>query len=363
MIVTENRGSIWRFLATRLGLPASWDRTLSPEGVSLAAFHAVQFHMSSDAQSSPNLGKSSGSEPSGPPVEPLPAHPAAPAPQSGPGRGANVVLIPFLISIAGGVGFVVAYWLGESNLILGSMLALCFLGFGSALVIWSHRLMRSREVIAPRPALPSAPEESEALFEEMVPGEPSLQRRKLLVSMSAAAMATLAAAWFSVLRSFFGASPYGTSLSSTIWKRGQRLTMETGEIASIHSLKPGGSVVVFPENLQGYVSAQTVLIRVEEQDLQLPKERARWAPMGYLAYSRVCTHAGCPVGLFESENDVLLCPCHQSTFNVLNGAVPTGGPAARPLPQLPLYVDSEGHLRAAGGFTAPPGPGYWSISS
>jgi ubiquinol-cytochrome c reductase iron-sulfur subunit len=80
-----------------------------------------------------------------------------------------------------------------------------------------------------------------------------------------------------------------------------------------------------------------------------------------LAFSRICTHAGCPVGLYQSETHLLLCPCHQSTFNVLQSAVPTGGPATRSLPQLPLYVDSDGTLRASGGFSEPPGPGFWGM--
>lgn len=279
------------------------------------------------------------------------------------GTGTVLVLITFGISVLGGIGFVVAYWTTNSNVLLGGCLALCFLGFGCALVFWSHWLMRQREVSAPREPLPSDPQEYEALFEEIYPREPNIHRRKLLVGMSTAVVTTVAAAWISVFRSFFGASPYGAPLASTIWKRGQLLITDTGEVASVHSLKPGGAVIVFPENLYGYVSAQTILLRVPEQYLRLPNGRADWAPMGYLAYSRVCTHAGCPVGLFETENDLLLCPCHQSTFNVLDGAEPTGGPAARPLPQLPLYVDRDGNLRAGGGFTAPPGPAYWSIPS
>ncbi len=72
----------------------------------------------------------------------------------------------------------------------------------------------------------------------------------------------------------------------------------------------------------------------------------RWAPAGYVAYSKVCTHLGCPVGLYEQQLELLVCPCHQSMFNVRNGAVPQFGPAPRPLPQLPLYFDSDGTLRA-----------------
>jgi ubiquinol-cytochrome c reductase iron-sulfur subunit len=152
------------------------------------------------------------------------------------------------------------------------------------------------------------------------------------------------------------------SLYSRIWKGGQRLVTSDGTPLSLESLVPGSMATVFPEDQIGDERAQTVLIRVKESLLQLPEDRATWAPSGYVAYSRVCTHAGCPVGEYEAEQSVLLCPCHQSTFDVLRAAAPTGGPAARPLPQLPLYADADGTLRAGGGFTAPPGPGFWGIS-
>ena len=126
---------------------------------------------------------------------------------------------------------------------------------------------------------------------------------------------------------------------------------------------PGSFQIVFPEDSIGDEKAQTVLIRVKENLLQLPADRADWAPQGYVAYSRVCTHAGCTVALYEKTTCLLLCPCHQSTFDVLRAAQPTSGPAARPLPQLPLYADADGTLRAGGGFTQPPGPGFWDMPS
>jgi ubiquinol-cytochrome c reductase iron-sulfur subunit len=91
--------------------------------------------------------------------------------------------------------------------------------------------------------------------------------------------------------------------------------------------------------------------------------RSDWAPEGCLAYSKICTHAGCPVGLYRAEAGELLCPCHQSTFDVYTGAVPVFGPAARPLPQLPLDVNEEGYLVAQGDFSAPVGPSFWNLES
>ncbi len=121
----------------------------------------------------------------------------------------------------------------------------------------------------------------------------------------------------------------------------------------------GGLVTVFPEGAVGSADGQAVLVRVEPQLLDLPAGRDTWAPEGLLVYSKVCTHAGCPVGLYEAQHHELLCPCHQSAFNVLNGAHPTSGPAARAQPQLPIQIASDGTLIALGDFSDPVGPGYW----
>ena len=88
-------------------------------------------------------------------------------------------------------------------------------------------------------------------------------------------------------------------------------------------------------------------------------ERMDWTVEGIVAYSKLCTHTGCPVGLYQSEEHLLLCPCHQSTFDVLDGARPVFGPAARSLPQLPLGIDGDGNLVATDDFPEPTGPGFW----
>jgi ubiquinol-cytochrome c reductase iron-sulfur subunit len=103
-----------------------------------------------------------------------------------------------------------------------------------------------------------------------------------------------------------------------------------------------------------------VLVRVEASRLRPRPGRETWAPEGNVAYSKICTHVGCPVGLYQAPTHELVCPCHQSTFDVLDGARPKFGPATRSLPQLPLAVDQEGFLVAQGDFDEPVGPGYWS---
>ena len=121
-----------------------------------------------------------------------------------------------------------------------------------------------------------------------------------------------------------------------------------------------GLVTIFPQGHAGSADGQVVLMRVHPDSLDLPPGRETWTPEGLIGYSKVCTHAGCPVGLYEAQRHELLCPCHQSAFAVLTGANPVFGPAARALPQLPLAVDDEGFVIAQSDFTEPVGPSYWN---
>ena len=157
-----------------------------------------------------------------------------------------------------------------------------------------------------------------------------------------------------------GPSP-GDTLYRTPWRRGMRLRDETGRLVKAGELEQGSFATVFPETAPGSADGQAVLVRVDPTSLRLPEDRADGAPDGYVCYSKVCTHLGCPIGLYLAQTHELRCPCHQSTFDVLNGAEPVYGPADRPLPQLLLEVDDEGYLTAKGDFTGPVGPGFWTI--
>src|SRR5262249_41267870 len=140
-------------------------------------------------------------------------------------------------------------------------------------------------------------------------------------------------------------------LYTTTWRKGSYLTMVDGTHVNVNTLAVGGIATVFPENDLGGALSQTVLVRIQENgDIVTRPGRETWGPHGYLAFPKVCTHAGCPVGLYEELTQQLLCPCHQSLFDVRIGAEPVFGPAPRPLAQLPLYVDSEGNLRAQAGY-------------
>lgn len=290
-------------------------------------------------------------------------HPVETESQARRREGLGTVLVGFffLIAMVGGLGFLIAFWFGRNNTqLLGGSLAVFLGSMGITLVIWGRWLIRHKEAVEPRHALQSSPLAEKAAAKAFCEGMHDVRRRRLLAWMGLAGTGLFGSMVLSMLRSL-GMSP-DKSLYSRIWEGGQRLVTQDGKPVSLNSLEPGSTVTVFPEDQIGVERAQTVLIRVKEDLLQMPAERVGWVPSGYVAYSRVCTHAGCPVGEFEAEQSVLLCPCHQSTFDVLRAAAPNGGPAARPLPQLPLYADGDGTLRAGGGFTAPPGPSFWGIS-
>lgn len=274
--------------------------------------------------------------------------------------GTVLAAFTFLAAITGGFGFLVAYWADASNLFLGGSLALALGGFGATLVIWGRMLTVQREAIALREPLRPSVAERQAADEAFTFGAQDIRRRCMLrwIGFTGAAMFTTMAA--SLLRSL--GLPSYAALNSPIWRRGQRLMTADGKSVSINSIQPGNTLTVFPEDSIGDERSQTVLVRVDQTLLELPQDRKTWAPNGILAYSRVCTHAGCTVGLYEKTSYLLMCPCHQSTFDVLRAARPNGGPAARPLPQLPIYADSDGILRAGGGFSQPPGPGFWGMA-
>jgi len=273
--------------------------------------------------------------------------------------GTFLVVCAFLVALAGGVGFLITYWTGGSNVLLGATLAFFFGGLGMTLILWSHLLTLNKEVVEPREQMQTPPHERESAVEDFQAGANQVHRRGLLKWMIAGGLGTFAAMFLTMFRSL-GQSPDST-IYSTVWKRGQRLMTSEGKPVSVNMLVPGSTVIVFPEDSIGSEKAQTVLLRVDEALLQLPSDRTGWAPNGNLAYSRVCTHAGCAVGMYETTTHQLMCPCHQSTFDVLRAAEPSGGPADRALPQLPLYADSDGVLRAGGGFSDIPGPGYWGM--
>jgi ubiquinol-cytochrome c reductase iron-sulfur subunit len=182
-----------------------------------------------------------------------------------------------------------------------------------------------------------------------VTSEEEVSRKGALLKFLYAALGVFGLAVVFPFRSW-GPAPDGT-LWKTKWKRGDRLVRENGEIMTKDALNVNSVVTVFPEGSLGDAASQTLLIR-------LPDGMGRSVD-GYVAYSKVCTHAGCPVALYRALAHELMCPCHQSVFDVLNGGKVLSGPADQALPQLPIAIDSRGYLRAKAGYPVPIGPGFW----
>lgn len=267
-------------------------------------------------------------------------------------RAERLIAIAFTLSALASIGLVIWYFAGRGPRGEGILLGLSLGGLGLGIVVWAIELMPVPEQVEQRPPLHAEPGEPA--------GTETVTRRTLLVRLLGAAGAALAAS-IAVPALSLGPRP-GQSLFRTAWSPGARLVDGDGNLIRPADIATGQVVTVFPQGHEGSADAQTLVVKVDDTLLELPDGRSDWTPEGCVAYSKICTHAGCPVGLYRAESHELLCPCHQSTFNVLIGAAPTFGPAARPLPQLPLAVDDDGYLIAQRDYLEPVGPSFWNMT-
>ena len=264
----------------------------------------------------------------------------------------------FIASLLGTIGFVIAYVEGGQAQLEGLFLAISLGGIGIGLILWAQRLMPVGHAVQSRENLASPPRERERAERSLQRGTQVLSRRRVLLRLLGAALAALGAAALFPIPSL-GRAP-GSALLNTEWRAGLRAVTVDGTLVTASQLPPGSIVTVFPEGFAGSADSQTVLIGLEPGVYHPLPGREDWAPNGIVAYSKVCTHAGCPVGLYQPSTHELFCPCHQSVFDVTDGAMPVGGPATRPLPQLPIELDPQGAIIARSDFTEPVGPGFWS---
>jgi ubiquinol-cytochrome c reductase iron-sulfur subunit len=263
-----------------------------------------------------------------------------------------------VISIAAALGLTVVYLNGGQPQLEGALLGLSLGSLGVAVLLWARHLFPPEEVVAERPPFESRPEDLAAFRASFEAGERPFARRRFLTRLLGAAAGALGLAALFPIRSL-GPRP-GRALFHTAWRPGARLVVEDGRAVRLGDLEVGGVLTVFPEGHTDAEDSATLLIRVEADRLDLPADRRDWTPDGHVAYSKICTHVACPVGLYQEDTHRLLCPCHQSTFEVLHAARPVFGPATRPLPQLPLTVDGEGYLVARSDYTEPIGPAFWN---
>ena len=283
------------------------------------------------------------------------------------------------------VGFCVAYimidkdqtFLGWSamNFTLGATLGGAMLLMGVGIIQWAKKLMGDHEMVELRhPASSSAEERADTLKElndginESGFGRRPMIRRSLFLSMGALALPTV------ILLRDMGPLPYGHK--NTVWKKGMRVVndvagtpikpsdLQVGQLVNAEPAimyetdKDGHPVLHGTELLQEKSKAAVIVVRMRPEDISPAKGRENWGIDGILCYSKICTHVGCPISLWEQQTHHLLCPCHQSTFDLADNGKVVFGPAHRPLPQLPLALDAEGYLIAVSDFPEVVAPSY-----
>lgn len=306
-------------------------------------------------------------------------------------RAVRTVYTLFYLSLAGSIWAIAAYMLFPiesgriidiryNNLFIGLGIGLALFAIGVGAIHWSKAVMSDKEFIEPRHATRGRDETREgavAVFHD-ANEESGFGRR---TAIRGSLIAALVASVLPGVVLFRGLAPQGTPehphagdpvhlLSHTMWKKGMRLALDpTGAPIRAADVTLGSAFHVIPEPLaelthhDGYLEekAKAIVLLMRLLPEQLPAEHNNldWAYNGIVAYSKVCTHVGCPVALYEQQTHHLLCPCHQSQFDVSRSAEVIFGPAARPLPQLPITVDDEGYLVAQSDFTEPVGPSFW----
>jgi ubiquinol-cytochrome c reductase iron-sulfur subunit len=272
-------------------------------------------------------------------------------------RAANQTALGFGATALASLGLAVTYALGGQSQVEGVLLAVALGGLGFGFVQVAKHLLPQGPYVEEREPLASSEEDQQAFAADFERGKGWMSRRGFILKMLGVAAGTIGLAALFPIRSL-GPNP-GNSLFRTKWRRNSLVVDEQGEPVSTTTLEVGGALTVFPEGSVQREDSQTILIRLSTSDVVTRPGRESWAPQGYVGLSKVCTHAGCPVGLYQQQFKKLLCPCHQSTFSVPDGGSPTFGPATRSLPQLPLMVDNEGLLRARSDYREPVGPGFW----
>jgi ubiquinol-cytochrome c reductase iron-sulfur subunit len=261
-------------------------------------------------------------------------------------------------------GFMVVYLLGADTQLLGLALGLALAFLAAAALVAGQRLVQQATGVESVPDRPAEPHVG-ATVEDV-----AVSRRRLLVATAGGTVGLVGAALILPAASL-GPVLEIERLRESPWSPGRRLVDEDGRPIPAAELDIGSFLTAFPEDAEPRaLDASVVLVRLGQDELDLPAERFDWAPDGILAYSKICTHAACAISLFRyplfeptSSEPALVCPCHYSTFDPRRAGKVVFGPAGRPLPQLPLGVDGDGLLVARGGFSAPPGPSWWGVRS
>ncbi|GAA2001100.1 MULTISPECIES: ubiquinol-cytochrome c reductase iron-sulfur subunit [Nocardioides] len=278
---------------------------------------------------------------------------------------------------------------GASTVVLGTTLGGALLLIGIGIIQWARKLMADHEMVEMRHPARSSDEDREVTLKALNDGleESGIARRPLVRNSLLGAVGLLGAPAIVLLRDLgptpsqaAAADPESGGLERTIWAPGMRIVRDVvGTPIRASDLEIGDLVnaepeAIFPTEENGYPEiegvelnvakskAAVILLRMDPDEIIPGEGRDNWTVDGITCYSKICTHVGCPISLNERTTHHLLCPCHQSTFDLADSGRVIFGPAARHLPQLPIMVDDEGYLVAQSDFTEPVGPSYWERS-
>jgi ubiquinol-cytochrome c reductase iron-sulfur subunit len=283
-------------------------------------------------------------------------------------RAELVVIALLLLAALAAAAFVVFYGVGFSTQVLGGTLGGALALIAAALIVASRTLIVTEELPE---EYPEPHEEAQEEVAAIVRQSGSRITRKRLLGVAAGTAAGTLGVAFAAPAVSLGPLFDTDPLRVTPWRRGRRLVDEQGVPLGADDISTEAFYTAYPEGAsRDELGSPLVVVRVDPSDLRLPPGRKGWAPEGILAFSKICTHAGCAVALYrkplfpEAEpKPALVCPCHYSTFDPAQGAKVLFGPAGRPLPQLPLTIDGQRNLRAAGNYSGNIGPAWSGVRS
>jgi ubiquinol-cytochrome c reductase iron-sulfur subunit len=292
-------------------------------------------------------------------------------PEGAPDPGGEYLVIVLLaVAALFACGFIVTYAVFSPqqmpNWLLGVCIAGSFAFVAAALVVFARRLVVTEEIEEDYPQ--ENPAEQRQIAQLIGESGSRITRRRLLVGAAGAAGGALGLAGLTPVLSL-GPLWDTAPLAASPWRRGRRLVDSSGDAMLASDIEEETFYGAFAQGADPQeIASLLVVVRMNPAELKLPAGRAGWAPDGILAYSRICTHAGCAIELYRKPRfpvvepkPALVCPCHYSTFDPASGATVIFGPAGRPLPQLPLMIDTDGYLAAAGDFSGRVGPAWWGV--
>ena len=273
--------------------------------------------------------------------------------------GLAALAFPFLYAFA--------KHLPHENQLFGASLGLAFVLLGAGLVVTGKHLIATEEIEEDYPE-EEHPHEQEAVVQVLEESGSRLTRKRFFLLSLGGGVGALSVALLTPLVSLgpvFRISP----LFETPWSRGRRLVDEAGRPWKASDIEESTLYTAFPEGAdREELGSPVVLVRLPTHSLDLPPDLAGYDADGIVAYSKICTHAGCAISLYrtplfqpDEPRPALVCPCHYSTFDPADGGTVIFGPAGRKLPMLPLTVDRAGHLRAHGNFDEAVGPSWWGV--